>query len=234
MSTALQEPAEEFPPKTSVTAKLVNLFVSPTLVFDEIVASAPKSVNWLLPTLLVCVSSLLVLTGTTNAERTLAAIGQLTDGGKITPEQVGLLSGHWQSVSRAAICLGAFIGTFWSAFVLWFIGRIFLKNRFEFAKALEVAGLTSTILVLGTIVTGLLVAAFGEASARPALSLLLVKVDPASGARVAADVFNCFHLWSTAVLAIGLAKLSGVSIKEAGFWVFGYWVVLRIAFILLA
>jgi hypothetical protein len=36
------------------------------------------------------------------------------------------------------------------------------------------------------------------------------------------------------VLAVGLAKLSGVTFKESAFWVFGYWVLLRIALILLA
>jgi hypothetical protein len=59
-----------------------------------------------------------------------------------------------------------------------FIGRIFLKNRFEFAKALEVAGLTSTILVLGTIVTGLLCRRFLGSFGAAGASLLLVKVIP--------------------------------------------------------
>jgi hypothetical protein len=45
---------------------------------------------------------------------------------------------------------------------------------------------------------------------------------------------NFFHLWTTTVLAIGLSRLSGVTFKESAFWVFGYWLVARVALILLA
>jgi hypothetical protein len=47
-------------------------------------------------------------------------------------------------------------------------------------------------------------------------------------------VCNVFHLWTTTVLAVGLSKLSGVSFKESAFWVFGYWLVIRLALIVLA
>jgi hypothetical protein len=33
--------------------------------------------------------------------------------------------------------------------------------------------------------------------------------------------------WTAAVLSIGLAKLSKVTVVESAFWVFGYWIVLR-------
>jgi hypothetical protein len=219
---------------TSLGARLLNLFVSPALVFDEVTVAPPRAVNWLVPTLLVCLSGLAVLGSTTSPEQTAAAIQQLLDAGTITQDQAASLTLHWQNVSGLALCLGAFIGTFWSAFVLWFIGHVFLKCRFGFIKALEVAGLTATILVLGTVVTGLLVAALGDASARPALSLLLFKLAPDSPIRVAFGVLDCFHLWTTGVLAVGLSRLTGVSLKETAFWVFGYWVGVRITLILLA
>jgi hypothetical protein len=222
------------PHRTSLGAKLLNLFVSPAEVFDEVTATPPRLVNWLVPTLLVCVSGLAVLNTTTSPEQTAAAIRQLLDAGTITQDQASALTLHWQSVSRTALCLGAFLGTFWSALVLWFIGRVFLKCRFGFMKALEVAGLTGTILVLGTIVTGFLVAAFGDASARPALSLLFFKLAPDSPLRAAFGVLDCFYLWTTGVLTIGLSRLARVSPKEAAFWVFGYWVGLRIALVALA
>ena len=111
-------------------------------------------------------------------------------------------------------------------------GRVFLKTHFEFLKALEVAGLTSIILALGAVITTLLIAASGDAGARPALSLFAAK----SSGRVHAllDAMNFFHLWTTTVLAIGLSRLSNVSFKESAFWVFGYWVFARIALIMLA
>jgi hypothetical protein len=107
------------------------------------------------------------------------------------------------------------------------MGRVFLKSSFKFSKALEVAGLSATILALGTVVTGLLTLAIGDPLARPALSLVCSKLAPDNPLLALAGVFNVFHLWSTGVLAIGLARLARVSVKEAGFWVFGFWVIAR-------
>ena len=99
--------------------------------------------------------------------------------------------------------------------------------------ALEVAGLGSSILVLGTMITVLLTLAMGDASARPALSLFALKIGAGYSTRGALDVLNVFHLWTTAVLAVGLSKLAAVSFGEAAFWVFGYWVAFRLAILIL-
>ena len=48
------------------------------------------------------------------------------------------------------------------------------------------------------------------------------------------EAINFFHLWAATVLGVGLSKLARVSFSEASFWVFGYWVALRVALILLA
>jgi hypothetical protein len=79
----------------------------------------------------------------------------------------------------------------------------------------------------------LLAAATGEASARPALSLLCLKLPQESMLRTACGLLDCTHLWATGVLAIGLSKLAGVTFKESAFWVFGYWFVARGALALL-
>ena len=108
-----------------------------------------------------------------------------------------------------------------------------IRGRSAGRKIAEVVGLAGIILVLGTIVTGLLVAVSGDATARPSLSLLAGKLCPARVHQLL-DALNIFHLWSTTVLAIGLSRLSGVSFKEAAFWVVGYWLFARIALIILA
>jgi hypothetical protein len=55
-----------------------------------------------------------------------------------------------------------------------------------------------------------------------------------TGARLGAvlDSLNVFHLWATTLLALGLCKLSRASFRESAFWVFGYWLVARLAIIL--
>src|SRR5579859_3111563 len=89
--------------RSSVAAKMLNLFVSPTLVFEEVLASRPRPINWLAPTLMVCASSLFLLEATTTPESTAAAIGQMLQGGRVTQAQAGLLGAHWQLISRLTV-----------------------------------------------------------------------------------------------------------------------------------
>src|SRR3974390_1317933 len=218
---------------TSLVAKLLNMFVSPGDVFDEILAQSIRPAAWIVPTLLVVFASLFLLAASTTPEQTSAAIRHLVEAGRISPGDTAAVTNRWLSISAITICVSALVGTLWSAFMLWGIGRFFLKAAFRFSKALEVVGLTGMILVLGTIVTTLLILASGNPAARPALSLLVLGLNQESTLRAALDIFNVFYLWSTAVLAIGLSRLAGVSLKESAFWAFGYWLVLRIGLILL-
>ena len=89
-------------------------------------------------------------------------------------------------------------------------------------------------MALGAIVTALLIGIVGDPATRPALSFFAPHLPSASPVRLVLDMFNFFHLWTITVLAIGLSRLSGVTFKESAFWVFGYWLVARLALILLA
>jgi hypothetical protein len=222
------------PPCTSVWTRLLNILASPSEVVDEVAISPPKHANWLLPTLLVCATGLILLCATGDKNSAVTAVAKLSLASQLSGAQADWLSRHWRLISSSSVCLGAFVGLFWSAFVIWFIGRVPFKSHFPFVKALEAVGLTSSILVLGTIVTALLTLATGDALARPALSLLVLKIDPGSEDRLALETLNLFHWWTVAILALSLSRLSAVSFKEAAFWVFGYWVVARLAIILLA
>jgi hypothetical protein len=219
---------------TPIRQKLLNIFVSPGDVFEEVVTGPPRVANWLVPTLLVCMAGLILLRAATINEPTASVIGQVVEAGAASAPQAEKFLGGSEAISWAIVCLGAIAGTFWSAFALWFMGRVFLKTRFSFLKTVEVVGLTGIILVLGTIVTSLLIAASGNPAARPALSLFAGELDATNPIRAALDAVNLFHLWTTTVLAVGLSKLSRVSFKESAFWVFGYWLLARIALILLA
>jgi len=219
---------------TSLSAKLCNLLASPAEVFDELVIAPPAAANWRTPTLLVCLAGVVVLHLSPTRAQSAAAIQHLIEAGTISADQAEFLAGVWPLASGLAVCLAAFGGTLWAAFVLWFMGRVFLKARFRFLKALEVVGLTGIILLLGTVVTCLLIATTGDATAHPSLALLAGKLDSSHVLRKILDLFDVFHLWATAVLALGLSRLTGVTFKEAVFWVFGYWLLARIALALLA
>ncbi len=206
------------------------MLVSPGEVFAEVLSAPPRLANWLVPTLLVAVASLVLLGAASredglrpNTVEALDAAAAQTEPGPA----------DWQRVSAVATCIAASAGTFWSAFVLWFIGRAFLRARFSFLKAVEVVALTGVIVALGAIVTALLIGAFGDAASRPALSIFARHLPETSRVYMTLDTLNLFHLWTTTVLALGLARLSGVPFKECAIWVFGYWVVARLALIVL-
>jgi Yip1 domain len=218
---------------TSIRGKLLNIFVSPTDVFDEVIASPPNLANWRIPTLFVCLATIISLQTGNFLTQSSATIRILTEAGRLSPAQAHALAGAWPLLSALLVCLATFIGTCWSAFVLWFIGCVFLKVRFPYVKALEIVGLTGIISVLGTITTILLIAASGNLAERPALSLLAFNMDHSRSFYQILDTLNFFHLWSTTVLGIGLSRLCNVTIKESAFWVFGYWILARVILIIL-
>jgi hypothetical protein len=214
-----------------------DMLASPGEVFDEVVAAPPRLANWFVPTLLVALASLFLMRAANYAAAPVSAASQTIESqstaidsavGQAEPGSV-----DWQRLSTLATFAGAFSGTFWSAFLLWFIGRAFLRTRFSYLKTVEVVALASIIVALGAIVTALLIGISGDAATRPALSFFARRLPSTSHARLLLDTLNFFHLWSTTVLAIGLSRLSGVSFKESAFWVFGYWVVVRLALIVL-
>ncbi|HXT39131.1 MAG TPA: YIP1 family protein [Candidatus Angelobacter sp.] len=218
---------------TSLREKLLNVFASPGEVFEEIVAGPPEPANWRAPMLLVCLAGVLLFCAVPTETLTATTIRHVAGAGTISAARAEALSESWPLISSLLVCVSACAGTFWSAFVLWFIGRVFLKSRFSFLKAVEVAGLSTLVLALGTVVTALLILATGDSFARPALSLLTGEFNPASKLHQLLAAMNVFHVWTAAVLSIGLAKISGVPARETALWVFGYWIVLRVAVILL-
>jgi hypothetical protein len=211
----------------SLWSHLLNIFVSPTEVFDEVFAAPPRLANWLVPTVLVCVAGLFLIGAADSQPQTRAP------GPSRSAQGTQTLSERPPMITAVATCAAAGVGSVWCASVLWIISRMFLKARFSFAKAIELVGMAGMIPVLGAIVTALLILATGNPAARPALSLLAGGDSPQSPIFLALDALNFFHLWCIAVLAIGFSRLSGVSLGEAAFWVVGYWLLARLAAILL-
>lgn len=226
------------PASSSLAAELLDMLASPGEVFDEVVAAPLRFTNWFVPTVLVALASLFLLRASSNEAVSVTTTPQAVEAqptasdSAAVPAEPNLVDAH--RLSALATCGGAFAGTFWSAFLLWFIGRAFLRTRFSYLKTVEVVALAGSIVALGTIVTALLIGITGDPATRPALSFFVRRLPSTDHARLILDTFNFFHLWTITMLAIGLSRLSGVSFKESAFWVFGYWFVARLALILLA
>ena len=223
------------PNPTSLRSKLFNLYVSPGEVFDEVVASPRAAAHWRLPALLNGLFGLLLFFLVADPVPALegprgAAPIPVSSGAVFNPAA----SPGLELIGPAAVLGVSFAGIFWSAAVLWISGRLFLRSHFSFVKASEIAGLTTMILALGTITTALLVLATDNRMARPDLTFLAGAADPAGRLHQTLAVANVFHIWMAGLLSMGLAKLSGVSTREAAMWVFGYWIVCRQALIWLS
>ena len=224
---------------TSLGARFINVCVSPGEVCDEVINAPSTPANWLVPILIACLAGVFSflfifdqpslrgqLTPGETFQNARGARDQLMEGTHAQFEENASLARAKLS-GEVAIVGTSFIGSFWSAFVLWLMGRFVLKARFPFLKALEIVGLTGMILILSTVITTLLVFATEDALAKPALSLLVSEFDPTNKFHLLLSLLDVTSLWTAAVLSIGLAKLSKVTIAESAFWVFGYWIVLR-------
>ncbi len=133
-----------------------------------------------------------------------------------------------------AIVVASFAGTFWSAFLLWALGRYVLRAPCRYLKALEIAGLTQVLLILATVISALLAQSAGDPLAQPALSLLAGGLEANNRWRLALGCLDVTYLWMAWALAAGLAALCQVGRRAAAGCVFGYWVALRLALIALS
>ena len=129
--------------------------------------------------------------------------------------------------------VAGFCGTFWWALVLWLLSKVAFKSQVGFLKALEASGLTMMIFALSVVITTLLVVVLGNLMARPALSVFLNEFDATSKVHLLLGSVNLFYLWSTAVLALALSKLSNVPFGKAAAWFFAFWAVSRVLFVMI-
>jgi hypothetical protein len=208
-STAAREP------QRGIISRMLNICASPGEVFDEVLATRTTPANWLMPALLVACTSLFAM----------AMAAEVSPSVQLIPRS-----------KAASLLLGtmmALAGTFWTAFLLWILGRVCLNRRILYPKALEIVGLCATITVLAEIVSGLLAIASGDPKCRPTLALLAGNLARDSRLFLFLDACNPFHVWTALVLALGFSRLAAVSFYESAFWVLGYWFFAKLALVLL-
>jgi hypothetical protein len=238
------------PPASTLVARLANIFVSPGEVFEEVKASEPAMSNWLAPVLffaLVGVVSAFVIFSQPAMmqqirEQQAKVFDQQVNAGKMTRAQADQAMAMAEKFSGPTMMkitgsvgavVSSFTGVFWRALILWLLGMLVLKARFDYLKALEVAGLATMISVLGAVVTMLLTVIFGKATA-PSLALLVGHFDPKNPVHLLAAAVNVFTFWQLGVMAAGLARLATSSFARALSALLVVWLGLQAALILLS
>ena len=242
------------PPTTSLAARLLNVFAVPGEVFAEVKASRVCVGNWLAPALLSALAAVITAVVIVSqpafqrqihdlTDRQAKAVEQQVNAGKVKQADadrvMGLVRavtepGTLKALASTAVAVVGFARAFWCAFVLWLLGRLFLKVRFGYLKALEVAGLGLMITVLGTIVTLLLMVNLPSLFATSNLALAISDLNASRKSPLLLGAANVFAFWLMGVLSVGLAKLAGVPFVRAAWLVFAAWIIQESLFVLLA
>ena len=231
------------PPTTSLAARLLNVFASPGEVFEEVKNSVASTSNWLVPALLsavIGIAAVLIIYSQP------AVVQQIREQqAKVFDDQVKAGKMSQADADRALTMaekfsgptmvkitgsIGAvvvsFIRIFWWALVLWLLGWLFLKTKFSYMKAVEVAGLATMISILGGIVAVLLTVNFGKLSSVN-LDLVFANTDPKGKFHPLLAALDVFSFWLVGVMTVGLARLAGVRFARAFVLVAGYWLLLQ-------
>ncbi|HLZ53249.1 MAG TPA: YIP1 family protein [Verrucomicrobiae bacterium] len=246
----IPEPQAAVPqtPGTSLAGKLFNVIAAPGEVFNEVTTAPARAANWLVPVLIyavigvisVCIMFAQPAIQQTIHDQQVKALDQRVQEGKMTQAQEDqALQAMEKFMGPTVLAVGgsvamviySFGSLFWWALVVWLLGRWFLKARFGYLKTVEVAGLASVILVLGIIIATLLAVILGRLYGGPSLGLLVSDFDPTRRVHLLLGAANLVYFWHTAILGIGLAKLSGVSTAKAVMVVFTYWLLAELLLI---
>lgn len=236
-------------PAMSLGGRLTNIFASPGEVFDQVKTGPPSHANWLVPLLLgyvmiivhimVAFSQPAVIQGVRDQQG--KKFEEMVAEGKMTQEQA---EGAMQQVERfttptvlkiSGSIGGIIAGTAWFfvlGLFLWLLSSKIFGASTTYFQILEVSGLASMITLLGVVVSIFLVIATGSMFTNIGPVLLIKEFDPANQMHLALSSINLITLWYLAVLSIGMAKVSNVSLAKAAAWIFGLWILLRALIIL--
>jgi hypothetical protein len=242
-----EEPAT---PTSSVFAKMVNVFVEPGEVFDEVRRSKHNYLNWLVPMLagiVVAVAFIWVVFSQDTVMQQMRTAQEKqfeaqVAAGKMTRQQADqamqmtqqfmspLIVKGFGSIAAVAASVGWLFGI---SLLFWLVGRFALKAQFRYLKAVEVVGLAGMITVLGTVATMLIVVATGNMAMNPGPVLLVRGYDAANKMHRVLSSLNLPMLWYLAVMAAGLSRLCGKPWIVGAAWAFIPYAVIFGALILL-
>ncbi len=225
----------------SVGGRLLNVFATPSDVFDTVKAGNGSTANWLVPALILIAVSWMAAGLMFSQEPIRHQLSEITDRAiqkqverahmsEQQAEQARAMGEKWAGISSkigavVAPLIGGFATPFVWGLILWLVGVKVLKGNFPYMKAVEVVGLANMISVLQVIVQTLLIVGMGNLGASPSLVLLVMKdFDPQSPVvHSLLAAVNVMTFWVLAVRSLGLARLSGASVAKAAVWVFGIW-----------
>ncbi len=239
MTENFQEPSfvEEVKPMPLID-KLTGVFTAPAEVFENLVKSKPKTIDWIVPIVILIVLAILSNFLKFNNEQirdSLVAfqeqrIDKLVEEGKMTEEQAEIAKERIETfgeVQKIFSVVGVLIDIpviFLIVTLVYFLlGKLFLKGDVDFMTIFSIYSLSSLIGSVGVIVSTILAFLTGSffASASPAIFMEV----STEKTYILASKFEVFTLWQLAVFAVGMAKAFNKEYISAFAVVFGAWAV---------
>lgn len=237
-----------------LAARLLNVFAIPGEVFEGVKASRVSAWNWIVPALLSAVVGVFMAIVVVSQpalqrqmheriEQQAKALDQQVKEGKVKQAEADRALALTRAIAEPATLrvLGgtaaAVFGVarvFWWALLLWVLGRGFLKVRFGYLQALEVAGLALMISVLGGVVALALTVNLTRIFAAPSLALVAPDFEAARKNPLLLGAASVFSFWLVGVLSVGLARLARVPFLRAAWFVFAFWVIQESLLVLVA
>ncbi len=237
---SLDHPAQE---PMSLAGKAAGVFYKPSRVFDSVMTSGVKFLDWFLPLVLV-----LVIAGVSSyvqlntpalrmqiVEQREETITKAEAKGEITADQAEqereMVVDNISSASAFAVVLRIMTVTivllieFFLVSLVWFlVGRFALNSSFDYAKGLAATGMSYWITGVGLIFAIVIAVLSSRLDGGVHLGMLF----PMNSQSLAYSILsrlNLFTVWSLIIVSIGIGALSGKKKLAAGVWVFGIWIV---------
>jgi hypothetical protein len=243
------EPGEQpIASRTSLAARLTNIFVAPGEVFAEVKDSPPTPANWVAPIIIAMVAGIIysmvvfsqpaIIQGMKEARE--KGVQEQVTAGKMTQAQADKATEMAEKFMTPMVMkvvgiifsvIGTGVGLFLSALFVWLIGRFGLKGQFGYMRAVEVVGLSMMISVLGIIISMLLAVIYGDPAMKPSPMLLLSHFDNHNRVHVLLAALDVTTLWYLAVLSVGLAQVTGKGFARAAVWIYGLWAFITVGMI---
>ena len=242
--TVGQPPEEEM----SFMDKAAGIFYEPSKVFDALRRGGVKTVDWLIPVLvLAIVASLATYVRFSTPELRAQMIqmqeqriDQAVNEGKMTSDQAQQARDRIEGSSSVFVVfgiIGVIVGTFLVFFIaagVWLlIGKYILKGTsMTYAHAMGLAGVASWIATVGAIMGIVIAVMFARFDGGLHLGLL-TQMDNESKRYILMRNINLFTIWNLAVSAVGINVFSGKKGLTAYAAVFGVWIVIVVVNVLL-
>lgn len=226
---------------SSFLTRATNVFMAPSEVYAEVATSPVQRSSWLTPYLLmVLVSIIFTMVLFSNPslrgqmfETQQAEWKKQVESGNMTEADAERAREFMESsiivtvmgVVGSAIVASAMM--FGAALGLWLVMKFLVKSPHTYRKMLEVYGLASLIGVVGAIVTLMLINVLDTIHASPGGALLLLgSFDKSNFVHKLLAAITIFGVWQSAVIGIGIAKLSGSPVSKGMNIAFALWAIL--------